>query len=293
MNSNFMDKRNIFYTLLIFMGIIIFVVIFLMYFITNHVNQIPTNIESKLIDMNSHPINKKYGSRKSLTSLDHTNLPQNVCNSINNATWTNNKCQCKPHYYGDRCQHEVYDDKYFAVGHLQDDANYKVIKHSKVDYKSFHDNSCSKLCDNTPYCTGFIYENKSCKLISGNVNVKSIDSITNSIGGEATLYLNNIHNLKFNDYVFLGKNHHSLKYWTAEYDEFKHIKKGKVYKINFNPKILYPNYPDVDGIYSTEHFREDMVNHIKKNPTNNIYIHKVNTPLNVPQKWTSMYVYYG
>ncbi|MFK5969592.1 MAG: hypothetical protein QM487_05660 [Candidatus Marithrix sp.] len=192
---------------------------------------------------------------------------------------------CQPQFYGHNCEREKHNKRYFSVGNPDvDNTKFNVIDTFISDGKSFNRNNdvntCSSVCDRNKDCSGFLYEDKQCTLLSGFIETDNIPYYENS-----TLYMKDSKNIHFKNHIFIGEMPTSFppRYWlTPSGMGYRRLSIGKVNKLDFFPEYIV-NHTDRNAIYSLENFDKSQVDIIKKDKNN--YIHKNGDKLKLPSHW--------
>jgi hypothetical protein len=216
------------------------------------------------------------------------------CLSSPHTMESNGNCVCQPGFFGDTCNRERHDKKYFAVGSPEENTLYTtVISKKSVSAKSFIDDSCSSYCDQDSNCVGFQYtSNGNCTLLSGEVVANKI--IPYDLNSDSTLYLKSSENLHFPNNIFLGKYAFSFptRYWLIKETEYYvRLDPNQLHKLSFVPSSAI-NYGNYTGIYRTHPFTLQDVPHIlKQGPTSSSYIHGPGADLDMPENWINHQIY--
>lgn len=222
-----------------------------------------------------------------------------ACEAHKHAYWSDGACACSAPFYGPTCDNEYHDKNYFAVGIVNEaELEISVITQGQSLGKSFHDDSCSKICDTSPGCIGFIYQQNHCTVLEDSVVVASADNIAYSEQHDATLYLKSSENLHFRDRVFLARYSFSFprRYWLVQRTPyFTQFRIRNVTKVEFLPEHIVMHGAHT-GIYCTYEFHlEDAQKILERGENAQTYIHHALTELAVPEHWqykTPIYVVY-
>lgn len=298
------DKGFILFTVIFIASLIIFVtIVFIIAFNNSQPKKVPPIIVLKPKPPNNYsnfgaasypqyPLQKKYKIDMDGTAFKN----QSECLSNENTKWENGVCSCTGAFFGPRCKLEKHSSKYFSVGIIDESsAGLNILATTTSNGKSFNDGSCSTLCDDNALCSGFIYHHPNqCTLISGDVTIPKNSNISYSVDSNSTLYLKDIHNVKFDDTVFISSNQWALngRYWLNPMtDTYAQIIPYNVTKINFYPTHIKINSSKT-GIYCTHPFTSgDIPDILQHNNNMDCYIHYPNTPLRVPQVFNGVPLY--
>lgn len=303
------DKTFILFTIVFGSALIIFVGVLLYY--TFKLSMLPPVPKSntQTLTMSTNFGAASFASEDVINKLNvdangSAFITREICLANKNTVWKDDHCECQTKYFGTKCDHEKFNNQYFAVGVPSNNVQMTAIENIISDGKSFNDqkgrNSCSYYCDQTVGCNGFIYKNPGmCTLLKDNVIVPSDEVIPYSHDYEATLYMKDSNNLKFVDRIFLAS--HVLwvpsRYWMINNtDKFAQIGLDMLYKINFAPEYINA-YGNFLGIYSLYPFNYDDIHEILEFGTSDkFYIHSTSEGgLNLPKDWkykTPIYVMY-
>lgn len=229
------------------------------------------------------------------------NLNLHTCTKDNNAKIVDDVCVCESPFFGPSCSIQKHDRRYFAVGDV-DNIEINVITELQTNNKSFSkdagdisDDSCSNYCNNLENCTGFIYRNNDCTLLTGNTIILTPLTYNNH---DSELYLLSPDTLYFKDIIFLAESINSLssRYWLVkETSSYLQLPVREIRKLSFLPKYsrIYGNYT---GIFCTYKFTIDKVATIlDRGDTTESIIHRPNTDINLPFHWKlkkDLYVVY-
>lgn len=217
---------------------------------------------------------------------------ETTCSLSSQASWSEEKdsCECEDPFFGPMCSFEKHDHKYFALGTPQrDNLCLSILEETFTKRKSFDNaNSCSEKCDSNSDCIGFIYEKGHCTLLKDNVTVTSGFTIPYFPDEDTTLYMRSRSNIHFEDRVFLAGFQESIppRFWlVTESDNYAQLAPYQITPLNFVPKII-KYYGLLTGIYCRHKFSpEDIDILLSRGDTSECYIHRYNTPLNVPVDW--------
>lgn len=258
-------------------------------------NPVPVTLQTNYggVAHSGVPVEKHY-----ITDSDASLLTTPYLCAIGNNIWTDDHCICRTGYYGPECKLEKHDKRYFAVGtpYLEDITINESIKVNS-DSKSFTPNSCSKQCDNTENCKGFLYTN-TCTLITGDITVAPNKLIPYNPYENSTLYMKSSENIHFVDKVYIGKHIWNFppRYWLVESTEnYQQMDLNKVYEIRFTPGEIIMN-GDYIGIYAKHRFSEEDWSYIiQHGDRTEFYIHNDHNVLMLPVDFmynTPLYVMY-
>ena len=285
----------------IIFGLFLFVVIGITVFFANQNTKLPPPPAPITTTKPNPELHSNIGAATSGNILDDTSSFTTLqqCESSSNTIWTNEKCSCKHPFFGNECSREKHDKSYFAVG-TPDFHNLQlsVSNTIKTNSKSFNDKSCSKLCDKSEGCIGFLYDNKICTLLKDNIIVAKDATIPYDMHTESTLYMKSSDNLQFENRIFLGGYTGAFppRYWLVkETGMYLQLYPGEIRKISFAP-IYTKIHGYYTGIYCLHPFSDEDINTIlDRGDTSECYIHRQGSNINIPPHWkykVPLYVVY-
>lgn len=169
--------------------------------------------------------------------------------------------ECEKGYYGENCEFQFHDMKYYNIGYLN--GQYTKIDKGIVNL-SFNEltkdpNSCTSLCDNDKNCKGVEYDHSTnhCYLINSDISATGESYMNLSLPTQ--LYLNKKERPFFSDKV-IGYRHSKLLRYYMESAECTgnviHFPIGSVIKIDWLPTKIV-NYGNCIGYYSDTEFTVD------------------------------------
>lgn len=304
------DKNTFNILLVLFVVIIIIFFIFIIsigVFITHRNSKLQVSNSLILpelllpIDMNTGEVNNPFASVKlpSEWKEDGFNInTKETCDSIITAEWKNNKCYCKPPFFGPSCEHEKHEKGYIALGYLPKEnltlVSPNVISTLVTKGKSFHNETlesketCSYYCNSNPDCIGFFYNQGECTLLKNNILISRNTSIPYSVERDSNIYLKSLEHILLEDHVLLSgiKDRLPLRFWLIEESpNYKKVPINTITKINFVP-VYYKSHQSLTGIYCTFEFNYDEIETILKRGENSeCYIHRSNTNINISPDW--------
>lgn len=217
-------------------------------------------------------------------------LSPDICHLSPHAKWQGDSCECEEHFFGPTCSFEKHDRKYFSLGTpKRETLQLSIIEETFTKRKSFEEmDSCSGKCDANDDCIGFMYENGHCTLLKDNVTVSAGYTIPYSPDEETTLYMRSRDHLNFEDRIFLAGFASSIppRFWlVTESDNYTQLTPYQIRPLNFIPLIVKA-HGLLTGIYCRHPFSLDDIDILlERGDTSECYIHRYNTPINVPVDW--------
>ena len=190
---------------------------------------------------------------------------ENQCVDSENL-WDGSVCHCNLPYYGDTCQFESWDSRFFAFGNSSDIGtkikfqSYTPRDHPKnKSFKSegkYDKKSCSALSLSDPESVGFTYDDKHCNIIIGPISIETGTNITYNPLRESKLYMKRGKGPIVPNKVFaMGKGDGALRFYVSRpnTDHFFTISPNIIRHVNFTPDTLI-NASQMVGIWSSKNF---------------------------------------
>jgi len=169
------------------------------------------------------PIIESFNDIIEITGIDikKNGKELNIKECGNNAIFTNGKCECKFPYFGPKCDNQILDPKYTAIGApLDGQVNYigyvlDVEKNINLSFPNTSD-TCTFLCDNSPECVGVWYNEGKCVLLDSAPELIGMNPINSNIS--PTLFFKQGVEPKMIDRIYLtpSKDEIPLRWWTIQ-----------------------------------------------------------------------------
>lgn len=272
----------------IIFGLALFIIVGLTIFFAYQNTKLPPPPAPVTLNKPTSDLHSNIGASNSINDASNF-ITQEQCESSPNTSWTNEKCSCKHPFFGDDCTREKHNKSYFSVGNPNLDAlQYNILNKIKTSSKSFSDKSCSKLCDSSEGCIGFLYDKDICTLLKENIVVAKDSTIPYDIHTDSTLYMKSSDNLQFENRIFLGGYTGAFppRYWLVkETGMYLQLYPGEIRKISFAP-IYTKIHGYYTGIYCLHPFSDEDINIIlDRGATDVCYIHHQGSNINIPPHW--------
>lgn len=222
-----------------------------------------------------------------------------------NRTWKDCSCHCLEPYTGSKCQHELHDPSYSAIGQITSDVVVTTPLHSTaVDRLSIasSDNQivCTALCDRYDECIGVTYdENKKCTLLQNRVEVKPGKNIVRVVDRMSNLFLKvPAQSLTFIDRAFVYAGKLPNDFWLKDRSRDRNgmmitFYSDKVYSLEFHPTDLI-NRTGRNLLFSANRINLSKVNEMvdlanRGRRTDLLLIRSEEETIRVPEEWKSIF----
>ena len=168
-----------------------------------------------------------------------------TCNSQNGrAVWTGHYCACAAGMYGASCNFERYPTQVFCVANSSFDFDFQSeeVSSNRLFYNedgTLNPNSCINQCDFNENCTGITYNDNVCRLIIGEIHIKSGRIPVYDVKQQCNMFAYSNNQIKSNDIVYAFQGTRPLRYYSnATFDNFTVLNVDDVNEVTFVPTTI-------------------------------------------------------